>query len=288
MVRALVPQVYLRVLPGDLGNDGALLAGAEVDVKLRGDLVNSGTIAGRQLVSIDAGNIRNPSGGQISGAQVGLSARQDIDIIGSTVKATDALALKAGGNITVASTTTEWKDQGDRLSQQKTTLDRVAGLYVTNPSGDGVLSVVAGGDIGLKAAEIRNAGKDGITQLVAGGTLDLGAQTLGQSSALNHDNRNHTSNSQTTHAVSSIEGAGDVVLAAGRTSTWLQPASRPMAAWPCRPVGTSTARCWWTAAAVTSTPVASAARCRSARVMRPCAAASCLLTAESHSVQVAM
>ena len=70
VVRALVPQVYLRVLPGDLGNDGALLAGAEVDVKLRGDLVNSGTIAGRQLVSIDAGNIRNLSGGQISGAQV--------------------------------------------------------------------------------------------------------------------------------------------------------------------------------------------------------------------------
>ncbi|PJK96037.1 hypothetical protein B9Y63_20405 [Stenotrophomonas maltophilia] len=216
VVRALVPQVYLRVMPGDLGNDGALLAGAEVDIKLRGDLVNSGTIAGRQLVSIDAGNIRNLSGGQISGAQVGLSARQDIDIIGSTVKATDALALKAGGNITVASTTTEWKDQGDRLSQQKTTLDRVAGLYVTNPGGDGVLSVVAGGDIGLKAAEIRNAGTHGITQLAAGGNLDLGAQTLGQSSALNHDSRNYTSNSQTTHAVSSIEGAGDVLLVAGK------------------------------------------------------------------------
>ncbi|MDN8677458.1 hypothetical protein Q0N25_13805, partial [Staphylococcus aureus] len=90
-------------------------------------------------------------------------------------------------NITVASTTTEWKDQGDRLSQQKTTLDRVAGLYVTNPGGEGVLSVVAGGDIGLKAAEIRNAGKNGITQLAAGGNIDLGAQTLGQSSALNHD-----------------------------------------------------------------------------------------------------
>ncbi|HHA2762669.1 TPA: hemagglutinin repeat-containing protein [Stenotrophomonas maltophilia] len=216
VVRALVPQVYLRVMPGDLGNDGALLAGAEVDVKLRGDLVNSGTIAGRQLVSIDAGNIRNLSGGQISGAQVGLSARQDIDIIGSTVKATDAIALKAGGNITVASTTTEWKDQGDRLSQQKTTLDRVAGLYVTNPGGEGVLSVVAGGDIGLKAAEIRNAGTHGITQLAAGGNLDLGAQTLGQSRALNHDSRNHTSNSQTTHAVTSIEGAGDVLLVAGK------------------------------------------------------------------------
>ncbi|KAG1579036.1 hypothetical protein G6F46_015714 [Rhizopus delemar] len=40
-----------------------------------------------------------------------------------------------------------------------------------------VLSVVAGGDIGLKAAEIRNAGKNGITQLVAGGNLDLVATT---------------------------------------------------------------------------------------------------------------
>ncbi|KAG1078200.1 hypothetical protein G6F40_016812 [Rhizopus arrhizus] len=72
VVRALVPQVYLRVMPGDLGNAGALLAGAEVDVKLRGDLVNSGTIAGRKLVSIDAGNIRNLAGGKISGEQVGL------------------------------------------------------------------------------------------------------------------------------------------------------------------------------------------------------------------------
>src|SRR5690606_22628498 len=59
VTRALVPQVYLRVLPGDLDNNGALLAGAAVDISLRGDLVNSGSIAGRQLVSIEAGNISN-------------------------------------------------------------------------------------------------------------------------------------------------------------------------------------------------------------------------------------
>lgn len=37
VARALVPQVYLRVMPGDLDTNGALLAGADVDIKLRGD-----------------------------------------------------------------------------------------------------------------------------------------------------------------------------------------------------------------------------------------------------------
>lgn len=116
-------------------------------------------------------------GGQISGQQVGLSAIGDIDIIGSTVTATDAIALKAGGNITVASTTREWRDDGDLLVQQTTTLDRVAGLYVTNKDGAGVLSVNAGGNVELRAAQLANAGTNGLTAIVAGGDLNLTAVT---------------------------------------------------------------------------------------------------------------
>ncbi|WP_172448193.1 hemagglutinin repeat-containing protein, partial [Stenotrophomonas sp. VV52] len=216
VTRALVPQVYLRVMPGDLDSNGALLAGADIDIKLRGDLVNNGDIAGRQLVSIDAGNIRNIGGGQISGQQVGLKASGNIDIIGSTVTATDVLALKAGGDITVASTTRQWSDKGDILHQQTTTLDRVAGLYVTNKDGAGVLSVNAGGNVELRAAQLANAGTDGLTAVVAGGDINLTSVTEQRSVSLTHDARNFTSQSQATHIGTTITGAGDVVLNAGR------------------------------------------------------------------------
>lgn len=211
---ALVPQVYLRLRPGDLDGQGTLLAGANVDIKLSNGLVNTGDIAGRKLVTIDAGNIEH-LGGSISGQYVGLASDKDIRIAGATVTATDALSVQAAGNVTVASTV-ETLGAGGTHAFEITQLDRVAGLYVTNPSGDGVLSVVAGGDISLQAAQIRNAGADGLTQLAAGGNLALGAQTLSRSTDSTFDDRNHVRTSKTTHAVTSIEAGGDVVLAAGK------------------------------------------------------------------------
>ncbi|MFG6085747.1 hemagglutinin repeat-containing protein [Stenotrophomonas indicatrix] len=211
---ALVPQVYLRLRPGDLDGQGTLLAGANVDIKLANGLVNTGDIAGRKLVTIDAGNIEH-LGGSISGQYVGLSSDKDIRIVGATVTATDALSVQAAGNVTVASTV-ETLGAGGTHAFEITQLDRVAGLYVTNPSGDGMLSVVAGGDISLQAAQIHNAGADGLTQLAAGGSLDLGALTLGQRNDSTYDERNHVRSSQTTHAVTTVQGGGDVVLAAGK------------------------------------------------------------------------
>ncbi|WP_414489204.1 hemagglutinin repeat-containing protein [Stenotrophomonas maltophilia] len=211
---ALVPQVYLRLRPGDLDGQGALLAGANVDIKLGNGLVNTGNIAGRKLVTIDAGNIEH-LGGSISGQYVGLSSDKDIRVAGATVTATDALSVKAAGNVTVASTV-ETQRGGGTYQYETNRIDRVAGLYVTNPSGDGMLSVVAGGDISLQAAQIRNAGADGLTQLAAGGTLDVGAIALEKRRDATFDERNHQRSSRTTHAASSVQGAGDVVLAAGK------------------------------------------------------------------------
>ena len=211
---ALVPQVYLRLRPGDLDGQGALLAGANVDIKLGNGLVNSGNIAGRKLVTIDAGNIEH-LGGSISGQYVGLSSDKDIRVAGATVTATDALSVKAASNVTVASTV-ETQRGGGTYQYETNRIDRVAGLYVTNPSGDGMLSVVAGGDISLQAAQIRNAGADGLTQLAAGGTLDVGAIALEERRDATFDERNHQRSSRTTHAASSVQGAGDVVLAAGK------------------------------------------------------------------------
>ncbi|MDH6331809.1 filamentous hemagglutinin [Stenotrophomonas sp. 1278] len=211
---ALVPQVYLRLRPGDLDGQGALLAGANVDIKLANGLVNTGDIAGRKLVTIDAGNIEH-LGGSISGQYVGLASDKDIRIAGASVTATDALSVQAAGNVTVASTV-ETQRGGGTYQYETNRIDRVAGLYVTNPSGDGMLSVVAGGDISLQAAQIRNAGIDGLTQLAAGGNLDVGAIALDERRDATFDDRNHQRSNKTTHATTSVQGGGDVVLAAGK------------------------------------------------------------------------
>ncbi|XUP34940.1 hemagglutinin repeat-containing protein [Xanthomonas axonopodis pv. vasculorum] len=210
---ALVPQVYLRLRPGDLEAGGALLAGANVDVTLAGGLKNTGTIAGRQLVSIDAGRIAH-LGGSISGNQVGLRSASDIRIEGATVTAVDALSVQAVGDVTVASSVETL--QGGGFHQYSTTqLQRVAGLYVTGTDGNGVLSVVAGRDVNLQAAQLRNAGTDGVTQLVAGNNLNVGTQTLSHSTDTTANDRNFQRSSETTHVGTTIQGAGNVVLAAG-------------------------------------------------------------------------
>ncbi|WP_307753629.1 hemagglutinin repeat-containing protein [Xanthomonas albilineans] len=210
---ALVPQVYLRLHPGDLDSGGALLAGANVDAHVSGTLTNTGTIAGRQLVSLDAGRIEH-LGGSISGNQVALSSASDLRIQGASVSAVDALSVRAAGNIDVASTVETLQGGGHQEA-----ITRVAGLYVTGANGSGVLSVVGGGDVTLQAAQVRNAGTDGVTQLVAGHDLSLGAQTLTRSTDITGNARNDQRSSQTTHAVSSVQGAGDVVLAAGHDVT---------------------------------------------------------------------
>ena len=48
----LIPQLYVKVQPGDLDGSGALLAGKDVNLNLSGDLTNSGTIAGRNVVNL--------------------------------------------------------------------------------------------------------------------------------------------------------------------------------------------------------------------------------------------
>ncbi|WP_242628962.1 hemagglutinin repeat-containing protein [Xanthomonas oryzae] len=214
---ALVPQVYLRLRPGDLEAGGALLAGANVDVTLAGGLKNTGTIAGRQLVSIDAGRIEH-LGGSISGDQVGLRSASDIRIEGASVTAVDALSVQAAGDVTVASTVETL--QGGGFHQYSTTqIQRVAGLYVTGTHGNGVLSVVAGHDVNLQAAQIRNAGTDGVTQLVAGNNLNVGTQTLSHSTDTTANARNFQRSSDITHLGTTVQGAGSVVLAAGNDLT---------------------------------------------------------------------
>src|SRR5690606_7143590 len=88
-VTALVPRVYLMPREGDLSPQGSLLAGREVHLDLSGEFLNGGSVAGRELVLIDANGICS-SGRISSGGTTALRANEDIDVRGGEVAARDA------------------------------------------------------------------------------------------------------------------------------------------------------------------------------------------------------
>jgi filamentous hemagglutinin len=161
--RVLVPQVYVRVRAGDIDGAGALLGAEATRIRSSGDVTNTGTIAGRTLVAIDADNI-NQLGGRITGGRVGLDARTDLDNIGGSIEARDSLSIHAGRDIDIRSTTATSQNG----LNSSTRLDRVAGLYVSNPGGTLVAS--AGHDLNLIGAVLAILVADG---------RDAGAQHRG-------------------------------------------------------------------------------------------------------------
>ncbi len=204
--RALVPQLYVRVGEGDLTPGGALIAGNDLQFRLSGDLVNSGAIAGRQVVSINAANVANLQG-RIQGNTVALDARQDIAVLGGEIVARDALIALAGRDLTVASTTrTQTGSQGSR-----TNIERIAGLYVTGEGGR--LLASAGGDLTLNAAQIVTAGD---TALLAGHDLNLGTVTERYNNRVVWNSNNWRSDASHAEVGTHIQSQGDLILQAGK------------------------------------------------------------------------
>ncbi|MDM0058248.1 two-partner secretion domain-containing protein, partial [Variovorax fucosicus] len=206
--RVLVPQVYVRVQPGDIDGSGALLSGNEVKIDGKNsNFTNTGTVAGRQVVSINANTIDN-LGGRIAGASVGLKAQLDINNIGGTIAARDKLTLDAGRDINVRTTT-----QTNMGVASGTNIDRVAGLYVTNPGGTLVAS--AGHDVNLVGAVIANAGT-GKTSITAKNDINLGTVTeAGSSTSLGVNANFQGGYSWSKEIGTQISGGGNVALDAG-------------------------------------------------------------------------
>ena len=200
--RVLVPQVYVRVRPGDIDGSGALLSANAMVIKSSGDLLNTGTIAGRSLVSINAENVNNLSGGRIAGGSVGINARNDINNIGASITASDAAVLTAGRDINIRTTTGSG-------SAGNNNIDRVAGVYVSNP--DGVLIASAGRDVNLIASILSSAGSAAVG---AGRNINLGTVTeSGTGSSSGQGTVGKVSTSREVGSV--IQGDGNVRLAAG-------------------------------------------------------------------------
>ncbi|WP_341887202.1 hemagglutinin repeat-containing protein [Variovorax sp. YR752] len=216
--RVLVPQVYARVKNGDVDGSGALLAGKEVNLKLDGDLVNSGTVAGRRTVSITAENLQNLNG-RISGGSLDLKARTDLNNIGGTIDAASQLKIEAGRDINVRTTTSSSGlaldlTPGAVSLRGATIVDRVAGLYVTGSKG--VLVASAGRDVNLIGALVANSGKEGTTEIGAGRDINLGTVTTARQDATVRDVGNYRAEASTQEVGTRVEASGDIRLRAQR------------------------------------------------------------------------
>jgi large exoprotein involved in heme utilization and adhesion len=99
----------------------------------------------------------------------------------------------------------------------RTTIDRVAGLYVTGDgaAAGGTLAVSAGRDLNLVAAQVGNAAKDGGTVISAGRDVNFGTVTTSSSNTLVWDVNNRRSDSANADVGSQVQAAGAITLKAG-------------------------------------------------------------------------
>lgn len=211
-MNALVPQVYARTLPSDLHSNGSLLYANTLHLNLSGDLSNSGTLAGRDVVIINAENIHN-IGGRIQANSSQLDARNDLNNIGGTFAVSQALTLNAGHDVHVETTTHSSQSTPENNSFSRTSIERIAGLYVTDPNG--VLVANAANDLNFIGALLTNKGVQSQTSLTAGRDLNLGAVTTATQENIIWDNDNHRHEGTSQDNGSLLQGQGGLTLQAG-------------------------------------------------------------------------
>lgn len=212
VTQALVPQVYIRPKADDIQPTTGMMAGNTVTMNLTSDVTNHGTIAGREIVELNTENINN-EGGQILADSTLLKANNDINNIGGQVIAEDAMLLDAGNDINLLSTTQSSKQREGDSSFSRTNIDRVAGLYLSNP--DAILIASAGNDINLMAASIVNGGEGGMTQITAEENITLGTVQIAEQNSSIRDAKNYVKHGGTQEISSVIETDGDITFNAG-------------------------------------------------------------------------
>ena len=214
--QVLVPQVYVRVQPGDINGNGTLMAAERVNIELSSDLTNSGTIVGRSVMRLSADNVNNLNG-RLQAADNTITATTDINNTGGVISANDRLQLNAGRDINVTTTTSSGRTAAGSGVYERTAIDRVAGLYISNPGG--TLLASAGRDIKLTAAVVQNQGVGGITVLDAKRDLNLASMQTRESSNITFDAKNYSRFGTSQEIGTQIQTTGNVALRAGQDIT---------------------------------------------------------------------
>ncbi|MFC0179761.1 hemagglutinin repeat-containing protein [Thorsellia kenyensis] len=206
-----MPQVYAKVQPSDLDSSGALLSAKNMQLELKGDFTNTGSLQAKETLIVNAGTINNHAG-QLQANQIGLTATQDINNVGGSILADDALIARAGGDINVITTTKNNHSINPSDGKESTVINQVAQMGVMGD--EGVLVLEAGNNLTLTAANLVNQGEESSTLLKAGNDITLNTvQTQSKDHVGSGDNYWHQESSS--EVGTQIYGAGDISLIAG-------------------------------------------------------------------------
>ncbi|WP_374555774.1 hemagglutinin repeat-containing protein [Aquitalea pelogenes] len=210
--QVLVPQVYVKLQQSDLAPSGAILAADRLQLQLKGDLTNQGSMAGRQLLSINADTINNLAG-RLQGGDLAIHANTDLNNQGGRIQADHSLSLSAGRDLTSASTTYSQQHGSGGNTLQQTALDRMAGLYLGQ--GTGPMLLAAGRNLDLSGSQLSNQ-SSGSTVLSAGQDLTLGTTDTTQQRRITWNANNWSAQASTDQTGSRLSTQGDLTLQAGR------------------------------------------------------------------------
>ncbi|TCP92076.1 filamentous hemagglutinin [Cricetibacter osteomyelitidis] len=205
-VDVLVPKVYAVVKKGDIDGSGTLLSAKSVKINSN-EMLNQGTIAGREFVAFNAEKLTNR--GKISGDVVKGNVSGNLDNLGGTLEADNALLLNIGGDFNHVSTTATSHIDSAGFKRTETNLDRKALLHVKDENG--VLHVNAN-NINLNGADIINDGQGG-SYLAADNHLNLGTVEVGFNKKMGGGNHYRNESLQDV-AISSVKSVGDLLLRA--------------------------------------------------------------------------
>ena len=205
VIKALVPQVYIKQSKDEQAVGPAVISGADVNFKVTNDLLNRGTVIGKNKVDISADNVNNFNG-VIRGSDVTVNAVNDINNIGGAFTADKDMRLGAGRDINiVSSTNTQKNSQGHTAN-----IAAVGSVSVK----DGDLTMSAGRDVNLTAGNIQNQGS-GNTAITASRDISLKTVEVSESHDLSWDQDNRRHDDAAVDIGTSIVTKGNLALSAG-------------------------------------------------------------------------
>ena len=214
-LNVLTPKIYLATNRTKITPTGSVISGDSIVGTVK-DMTNEGTVLAANLVNLYGQDLENK--GLVFANNVNLNAKQKLVNIGGKIVATDSVSLYGGKSVELGATTTETQSQLGRTETGNKQVDRQSELKVTGKGGE--LSIQSGGDITIKAANVKSAG-----------TVDVNAKgkllvtTEKQSSKEHYDfSDNHHYHLDKEGEVSSVIEGKDGVRLIGQEKTTLRQA----------------------------------------------------------------
>ena len=152
-MNVLTPKIYLASNHAQVTPTGSVISGDSIVGSVK-DMTNEGTVLAANLVNLYGQNLENK--GLVLADNVNLNAEQKLVNLGGKIVAADNLSLYGGKSVELGATTTETQSQLGRTETGNKQVDRQSELKVTGKGGE--LSIQSGGDITIKAANVKSAG----------------------------------------------------------------------------------------------------------------------------------